>query len=265
MRIAMVQMSNAGSVQLNMEKSLRAIEEAARQHTDLVLFPEVQLTEFFPQYAGQDVQKYEVSIESEIVHQFSDACRKNHIMAVPNLYLLENGKPYDASILIDKKGDILGVQKMVHVAQAEKFYEQNYYTPSDDGFHVFETAYGTIGIVVCFDRHYPESIRTEALLGTDLILIPTVNTKAEPSEMFEWELRVQAFQNSVILAMCNRVGVEDEMHFSGESIVVGADGQVLVKADDSEKIVYADVDLTQVKRIRNGRPYTQLRRPELYA
>ena len=235
MRIAMVQMSNAGSVQLNMEKSLRAIEEAARQHTDLVLFPEVQLTEFFPQYAGQDVQKYEVSIESEIVHQFSDACRKNHIMAVPNLYLLENGKPYDASILIDKKGDILGVQKMVHVAQAEKFYEQNYYTPSDDGFHVFETAYGTIGIVVCFDRHYPESIRTEALRGADLIVIPTVNTKAEPSEMFEWELRVQAFQNSVILAMCNRVGVEDEMHFSGESIVAGADGQVIGKQMTARK------------------------------
>ncbi len=264
MRIAMVQMSNAGSVQSNMEKSLRAIEEAARQHADLVLFPEVQLTEFFPQYAGQDVQRYQVSIESEIVHQFSDACRKNHIMAVPNLYLLENGKPYDASILFDKNGDILGVQKMVHVAQAEKFYEQDYYTPSDDGFHVFETEYGTIGIVVCFDRHYPESIRTEALQGADLILIPTVNTKAEPSEMFEWELRVQAFQNSVILAMCNRVGVEDEMHFSGESIVVDADGQVLVKADDREKIVYADVDLTQAKRIRNGRPYTQLRRTEFY-
>ncbi len=128
MRIAMVQMSNAGSVQLNMEKSLRAIEEAARQHADLELFPEVQLTEFFPQYAGQDVQKYQVSIESEIVHQFSEVCRKNQIMAVPNLYLLENGKPYDASILIDKNGDILGVQKMVHVAQVKRIRNGRPYT-----------------------------------------------------------------------------------------------------------------------------------------
>ena len=92
---------------------------------------------------------------------------------------------------------------MVHVAQAEKFYEQDYYTPSDDGFHVFETVHGTIGIVVCFDRHYPESIRTEALRGADLIVIPTVNTKVEPSEMFEWELRVQAFQNSVAIESIN--------------------------------------------------------------
>ena len=109
-------------------------------------------------------------------------------MAVPNIYLLENGKTYDASILIDKNGSILGVQKMVHIAQAEQFFEQDYYMPSDDGFHVFDTAFGKIGIVVCFDRHYPESIRTEALMGADLILIPTVNTKEEPSKMFAWEI-----------------------------------------------------------------------------
>lgn len=63
----------------------------------------------------------------------------------------------------------------------------------------------------------------------DLILIPTVNTKTEPSEMFEWELRVQAFHNSVSIAMCNRVGQEGEMNFSGESIVVDPNGKVIKK------------------------------------
>ena len=71
---------------------------------------------------------------------------------------------------------------MVHVAQADKFFEQDYYTPADDGFQVFETEFGRIGLVICSDRHYPESIRTEALKGADLILIPTVNTKTEPSD-----------------------------------------------------------------------------------
>lgn len=66
--------------------------------------------------------------------------------------------------------------------------------------------------------------------------------------MFEWELRGQAFQNSVMPAMCNRVGAEDEMHFSGESIVVDAHGNVLIKADDTEQIVYVDADLSTVKR-----------------
>lgn len=160
-------------------------------------------------------------------------------MAVPNIYLSEDGRNYDASILIDTDGTVIGIQKMVHVAQAKQFYEQDYYTPSNDGFKVFETKYGKIGIVVCFDRHYPESIRTEVMEGAELILIPIVNTKSEPSEMFEWELRVQAFQNSAIIAMCNRVGEEGSMVFSGESVVIDANGDVLSKADDKERIMIA--------------------------
>ena len=264
MRLALIQMPNYGSMELNLNKSLRAIELAAGQGADLVLFPEVQLTEFFPQYPGQDVSKYAVSIDGEIVKKFCDTCRINMISAVPNLYLLENSRTYDASIFIDKNGKIKGVQKMVHVAQAEQFYEQDYYTPSDDGFRVFDTEFGKIGIVVCFDRHYPESIRTETLQGADLILIPTVNTKSEPSLMFEWELRVQAFQNSVTLAMCNRVGIEENMCFSGESLVVNAKGAVLAKADDTEQIMYVDIDTQESMKIREEKPYTQLRRPEFY-
>ena len=248
----------------NIEKSINSVKEAASQGADLVLFPEVQLTEFFPQYPGQDVRKYQISLDSDIIRRFCDTCRENHIMAVPNIYLLENGKPYDASILIDKNGNISGIQKMVHIAQADKFFEQDYYTPSDDGFKVFETEFGKIGIVVCFDRHYPESIRTEALDGADLILIPTVNTKAEPSEMFEWELRVQAFHNSTIIAMCNRGGAEGDMDFSGESIVVDANGDVIAKANDNEQILYVDVELKAASAIRAARPYTQLRRTEFY-
>ena len=72
---------------------------------------------------------------------------------------------------------------MVHIAQAENFYEQDYYTPSDDGFKVFDTEFGKVGIVICYDRHLPESIRTCVLKGADLIIIPTANTKSEPMEM----------------------------------------------------------------------------------
>ena len=119
-------------------------------------------------------------------------------------------------------------------------------------------------MVVCFDRHYPESIRTEALMGADLILIPTANTAEEPSEMFEWELRVQAFQNSVAVAMCNRVGVEDKMQFSGESLVVDPNGSVLYKAGASEELLFVDADLSHVRPCRESKNYTGLRRVELY-
>lgn len=264
MRIALAQMSNRGSVSENLDRSIALIEEAAENKADLILFPEVQLTEFFPQYENRDVSEYRLNIESEEVIKMRNVCREKHIMAVPNIYLEENGKSFDASILIDENGSIQGIQKMVHVAQAVYFYEQDYYTPSDDGFKVFDTKYGRIGIVVCFDRHYPESIRIESLMGADLILIPTVNTTAEPSEMFEWELRVQAFQNSVAVAMCNRVGSEGAMDFSGESIVIDANGNVITKADNKEILLYADIDLSQSKAVRDSRPYTTLRRTKYY-
>lgn len=264
MKLAMFQMMNSGSVERNLAKSLRAIEEAAKGGADLILFPEVQLTEFFPQYPGRDVSAYRLTMESDVVRQFCAAAKAHHIMVVPNIYLFENGKPYDTSLLISKDGVILGSQKMVHVAQAAQFYEQDYYTPSDTGFQVFDTDCGKIGIVVCFDRHYPESIRTEALMGADLILVPTVNTKQEPMEMFEQEIRVQAFQNSVFVAMCNRVGREDAMDFAGESILVDANGRTVYKADDAERLILLDADLREAGKIRASRPYTTLRRPELY-
>lgn len=269
MKIAMCQMSNEGTMEANLKKSLNAIKEAALHNADLILFPEVQLTEFFPQFPDVDRSEYQIALCSDTVKAFQEACRKNNIMAVPNLYLKDEEysnrkKAYDASMLIGQNGKILGIQKMVHIAQAEFFYEQDYYLPSDEGFQVFDTVFGKIGIVVCFDRHYPESVRTETLKGADLILIPTVNTRQEPMEMFEQEIRVQAFQNSVYIAMCNRVGHETEMEFAGESIVVSPEGMVIEKADDTEQIIYTDIDIRESQRIRNKKPYTSLRRKEFY-
>ena len=263
-RIAMFQMKNEGCISDNLWKSLAAIKTAAKNGADLILFPEVQLTEFFPQYPGQDVSGYAVDIGSDIVRQFSAACKENNIMAVPNIYLEENGKHYDASLLIGRDGAVIGTQKMVHIAQAPQFYEQDYYAPSNDGFRVFDTDIGKIGIVVCFDRHYPESVRTEALMGAEMILIPTANTETEPLEMFEWEVRVDAFRNSVAVAMCNRVGIEGEMVFGGQSVVVGANGDVAAKANDREQIIYAEIDLHRSTEIQKKKPYTDLRRTEYY-
>lgn len=264
MKLAMFQMRMEESPAANLEKSLAALQKAAEAGADLILYPEIQLSRFFPQFPGQDASKYAVSMDGAEIGAFCHACREAGIIAVPNFYLEENGKFYDTSVFIGADGKIIGCQKMVHIAQAEQFYEQDYYSPSNDGFLVFDTPHGRIGAVICFDRHYPESIRTQALMGAELILIPTANTKAEPSEMFEWEIRVQAFQNSVAVAMCNRAGREDGMDFCGESLAVDAEGSLLVKAGDEEGLVYAEVELPRSSALRRSRPYTSLRRTELY-
>ena len=264
MKIALAQMRMSSDMDTNYQKSLSFIREAAERGADLVMLPEIQLTPFFPQYENKDVSDYVMTLDHPNVRGVCDACRENRLFASPNFYIEENGKRYDMSLLIDDNGNIIGNQKMVHIAQCEKFYEQSYYTPSEEGFSVFNTKLGKIGIVVCFDRHYPESVRTEALRGAELILIPTANTTAEPSELFLWEIRVQAFQNCVNIAMCNRVGKEKDMKFSGESVVSDYNGNVIAAAGGSEELLIADVDLPGATETRNYKPYTSLRRPDMY-
>ena len=265
MLLALAQMGMNQRPEENLAKTLRLIEEAADRGADLICFPEIQLTPFFPQYAGRDVSAYVLREDDAPVQAVCGACRRAGIFASPNFYLEYGGRRYDTSLLIDREGKILGRQSMVHIAQCPCFYEQDYYAPSEEGFSVFDTELGRIGIVVCFDRHYPESIRTEALRGADLILIPTANTADEPSELFQWEIRVQAFQNSVFAAMCNRVGREDAMRFSGESLVAGPGGELLALAGSGEELLLCEIDPASAAALRAKKPYTSLRRPELYA
>ena len=264
MKIALAQMKMSACVLENYEKSVELIQAAAKEGARLICFPEIQLSPFFPQYEKRDASPWVIPADSSYIRGVCDACRAAEIYASPNFYVEEHGHCYDMSLLIDDKGTILGRQKMVHIAQAACFYEQDYYTPSEEGFHVFDTALGKIGIVVCFDRHYPESVRTEALQGAELILIPTANTKAEPSELFQWEIKIQAFHNSVDIAMPNRTGLEGGMDFSGESIVTDYKGDTLALADDQEQLLFAEVDLSAARQTRERKPHTSLRRPELY-
>jgi predicted amidohydrolase len=271
-KIALAQMAMSSDKNNNLIKSLTLLEAAAGQASDLILYPEVQLSPFFAQFPGNpggccggSTGPSAISREDPAFAMFGEMCRKYRIAASPNFYYEEKGSAYDASFLFDQSGTIKGCQKMVHIAQAPQFYEQDYYTPSDDGFHVFDMENLRIGIVVCFDRHYPESIRTEAAMGAELILIPTANVKAEPMELFEQEIRVQAYQNECYIAMCNRVGYEAAMDFAGESIVVDPDGRTIAKAGASEELLTAVIDPERVRNVRKKRPYLTLRRPEWYA
>ena len=104
----------------------------------------------------------------------------------------------------------------------------------------------------------------DKLMGAELVIVPTANTKAEPLEMFEWEMRVQAMQNQVFIAMCNRVGTEGDMDFAGESLVIHPSGAVLKKADDTEQLLTCDIDLAEASSLRKKIPYLATRRPECY-
>lgn len=258
-RIALAQIRVKPDLVANLQRSLAAIDEAADAGAHLVSFPEIHLSPFFPQYRDVDASPFLISIEDDAVLRLRERARARGLVVVPNLYLREGGNRFDASPVIDTDGSIVGISKMVHVTQAPLFYEQDYYTPSDIGFRSFETSIASVGVVVCFDRHFPESFRALKLQGADLVLIPTANHALEPLEKFEWEVRVAAMQNHMWVAMCNRVGREGEMDFCGESIIVDPHGDVVVKADASAQIVYADVDLSLAASLPAERSYLKLR------
>ena len=262
MKLAMAQMRMTDSMEENLGTSLEMC--ALARGSDLLFFPEIQLTPFFPQYEKRDVSKYALTPDSDMIARLKAAACDNGYYMSPNVYLELDGKRYDTSLWIDPQGEVFDSAEMVHIAQAEQFYEQDYYTPAPDGFKVFDTPFGKVGIVICFDRHLPESIRTCTMMGAELIIIPTANTEAEPMEMFEWELRVQAMQNQVFIAMCNRVGLEGDMDFAGQSIVVHPSGDVIVKADNAQQLVTCEIDLAESRLWRGKRPYISTRRPDMY-
>lgn len=258
MKLAMAQMQMSSSMEENLFKTLHFIEQAGSSGADLIFFPEVQLSPFFPQYEKRDAERWAVSLHGPEITAIQDACWKAHICASPNVYLRQGDLRYDASLMIDRDGRILGISKMVHIAQAKYFYEQDYYTPSDDGFRVFELPFGKIGIVICFDRHLPDGVRSCARQGAELVLIPTANILGEPLELFGWEVRVQSFQNTVFTAMCNRVGQEDELRFAGQSLLAAPNGDLLFQAGDGEDLLLLEVPLEQAAQERTARPWLML-------
>ncbi|MDB6000294.1 MAG: carbon-nitrogen hydrolase family protein [Rhizobacter sp.] len=265
LKIALAQLEvKPQSLANNVDVACAWIDKAADAGAELVLFPEIHLSSFFPQYSGRRDLAIPMSLSSREMSQLRDHCKKREIAGVPNVYLEEGNGFYDASVVIDSQGDVLDVGKMVHIADQPLFYEQDYYTPSNTGFRVVTVAGVRVGIVVCFDRHYAESFRACAKQGAELILIPTVNTKTEPLDIFEAELRAAAYQNNVFIAMANRVGQEDAMHFAGESIVVDPEGGVMHKADDQERLVTVTLDLSMVAQARQRRPYLSLLKPYRY-
>lgn len=270
MKLAMAQMQMSADMDQNFTKTLEFMEQA--KNCDLLFFPEIQFGPFFPQYEegqlrsrlGKGKQDWCLTLDDPRIQSLGEGCKKHDLWLSPNLYIEQNGKQYDMSLMIDSMGRIKGASKMVHIAQAEHFYEQDYYTASEEGFLVYDTPFGKVGIVICFDRHLPESIRTCAKKGAELIIIPTANEKREPLELFEWEVRVQAYQNAVFIAMCNRVGREGDMDFAGESLIADCDGNLLYKGDDKERLITLELDLAKVYESRKKRPYLELIRPGQY-
>jgi len=263
LRVGLVQMAMTRKVDENLARSIGYLDQAVKHGVNLICFPELQFSPFFPQYPRKDITPYLMPLSDPLFIRFRAAAAAAKLVTVANLYLRALNGNYDASPVFDADGTLLGISKMVHIVQLPRFYEQDYYTPSDEGFKVYDTMVGKIGVVICFDRHFPESIRSCALLGAELIVIPTAVINDEPVETFIWEMRIAAMHNRIFIAMCNRTGPEGDVIFCGRSFIIGPEGDCLIEAGPGEELLVADIDLGRVAAAQQH-PYFQLRRPEKY-
>lgn len=268
MKIALIQQHATKDKTANVARGLAAVETAARAGAQLACFAELAFEWFHPQVpAGKGFRELAEPIDGPTVKAFQQKARELGIVTVINFYERDGHHTYDSSPVIDADGSLLGVTRMIHITDYPCFHEQGYYTPGDKGAPVFKTKAGTVGVAICYDRHFPEYMRALAVNGADLVIVPQAGAVDEwPEGLYEAEMRVAAFQNGYFTALCNRVGKEDTLDFAGESFVCGPDGEVLARGPKSaDAIVYADVDLASAAQSNARRLFLKHRRPQLYA
>lgn len=268
MKIALIQQHATEDKSDNIHRGLEGIDEAAARGADLAVFAELAFERFYPQNpADADPLRFAEPVPGPTTDAFAERARRHGMVIVMNLYEREGGQAYDCSPVIDADGRLLGRTRMIHITEYACFHEQGYYTPGDTGAPVYDTKAGRIGVAICYDRHYPEYMRALAVAGADLVVVPQAGAVGEwPDGLYEAEMQVAAFQNGYFTALCNRVGEEECLTFSGESFVCGPDGRVITRAaSGKDDIIYADLDLAEAGNSHARKLFLRDRRPELYA
>jgi predicted amidohydrolase len=270
MKIALVQQPASNDKSANLNRGLEAAREAAAAGAQVIAFAELAFDRFYPQVraTAENLQQAE-PVPGPTTNAFCALAAELGVVVVLNLFEQnkdEGSLPFDSSPVIDADGSILGITRMVHITEYEFFHEQGYYAPGDKGAPVYDTRFGRIGVAICYDRHYPEYMRALAVQGAEVVFIPQAGSVGEwPEGLYEAEMRVTAFQNGYFTALCNRVGAEENLVFSGESFVCAPDGDVLARAaQGSTEILYCDLDLKQVAQSNARRLFFRDRRPQLY-
>lgn len=267
MRIALIQQKAENDKQKNLEKGLKAVDRAAEAGAQIIVFAELAFEPFYPQFpAGPDKEKLAETIEGPIVSALQAKAAKHKVVIIPNFFERSGNETFDSSPVINTDGAILGITRMVHVPDYEYFHEKTYYTPGDQGVKVYETPFGKIGIAICYDRHYPEYMRALGVAGAELVVVPQAGAAGEWTDgLYEAELQIAAFQNGYFAALCNRVGVEQNLNFSGESFVCGPDGRLLKQAAQGiDEILLCDIDLSETKSSHARKLFFPDRRKGLY-
>lgn len=273
--VAAIQMTCTADVDSNIERTIGEIEKAAVAGARLVCLQELFGSLYFCQ--SEDHAQFDLgeSIPGPTTEKICAAAKENEVVVVAGLF--ERRAPglfHNSAVVIESDGSILGVYRKMHIPDDPHFYEKFYFTPGDTGFKSFQTSVGKVGVCICWDQWFPEAARLTALSGAEILVYPTaIGWQAPEKEAFgasqlaAWQtmMRSHAIANGVYVVAPNRVGVEDNIEFWGNSFMVDPYGNFINHANDSQpETLMADFDLSLVETARTHWPFLRDRRIDAY-
>jgi N-carbamoylputrescine amidase len=289
LRIALIQRGPAGSdLRANLDENLRLIGEAAKETTDFIALNELSTTPYFPRNPSIDHAPWALAIDSDALVAVGELAKRHHAHIVYPFYELDarTGTRQNAVVLFGTDGSLVEGRlpdgrptrhfAKTHLARTPKTnVDEHRFFAAGEGFPVFDTPMARVGLLVCYDRRFPEGWRVLSLQGAEIVFMvadvpawaPSATATAE--EMFHIELRTRALENLYFVAACNKAGTEElgdvTTRFFGRSCVVDPFGGLLAEAPpDEAMILRATLDLAMVAEARRTLPYFEERRPELY-
>jgi len=279
-RLGLLQTSCSSDPKANLDKTLKFAERAAKQGAQIICTQELFRSQYFCQSEDHENFKLAEPIPSPSTAAFQKLAKKHSVVVIASLFEKRaSGVYHNTAAIIDANGSLLGIYRKMHIPDDPLFYEKFYFTPGDLGFRAWQTRYGKIGVLICWDQWYPEGARLTAMQGAEILFYPTA-IGWHPKEKKEhgvtqhsaWELmqRSHAVANGCYVAVANRIGLEkpvggDGLEFWGQSFVAGTSGQVLSKASvNREEILVVPVDLAKVDVTRTHWPFLRDRRVDAY-
>lgn len=257
------------------ERMLALMDQAIAEDVELVVYPELALTPYFPKRIREDYdQFFESEMPSKVVAPLFERARQARLAFHLGYAERDRGRRYNTAILVDEDGTIFAKYRKTHLPGLPhpdpeglaRVFEPYYFAHGDTGFQVHAAKKARVGIAICQDRRYPESYRCLGLLGAEII-VTGYNTPAYPLALAHNELvmRAGAYENSLFVVGCAKAGPEDGLEFISGSAIVNPLGEVIAKASTTgDELVAARIDLDQMIPARKRWNFFGRRRPEHY-
>ncbi len=191
------------------------------------------------------------------------------VLIVPWYEEQQPGVYYNSACVIERDGTVVGKYRKTHIPHVGPcFWEKFYFKPGNLGYPVWETSVGRLGLIICYDRHFPEVARELGLKGAELVFNPSATVESLSKYLWELEQPAHAVANGFWIAASNRVGIEAPLNqhkFYGSSYFCSPRGKIVAQASDSEdEVLVADLDLDEIREVRNTWQFFRDRRPETY-